>query len=117
MKANILIIAILISALQLPAQTNATVRLALVSESPDALAAADVLTAELSSHKNLQLLERNEIERVYREQGLSAANTDYLKLGQVLARMDCCCSTSTRPAGNQPDHAAGGREAGGGAVG
>jgi Ca2+-binding EF-hand superfamily protein len=84
MKANILIIAILISALQLPAQTNATVRLALVSESPDALAAADVLTAELSSHKNLQLLERNEIERVYREQGLSAANTDYLKLGQVL---------------------------------
>jgi Ca2+-binding EF-hand superfamily protein len=84
MKANILIIAILISALQLPAQTNGTVRLALVSESPDALAAADVLTAELSSHKNLQLLERNEIERVYREQGLSAANTDYLKLGQVL---------------------------------
>jgi len=84
MKANILIIAILISALQLPAQTNATVRLALVSESPDALAAADVLTAELSSHKNLQLLERNEIERVYHEQGLSAANTDYLKLGQVL---------------------------------
>jgi hypothetical protein len=84
MKAKILIIAILISALQLPAQTNGTVRLALVSESPDALAAADVLTAELSSHKNLQLLERNEIERVYHEQGLSAANTDYLKLGQVL---------------------------------
>ena len=84
MKTKILIIAILISALQLPAQTNGTVRLALVSESPDALAAADVLTAELSSHKNLQLLERNEIEKVYREQGLSAANTDYLKLGQVL---------------------------------
>lgn len=76
--------AILISALQLPAQTNGTVRLALVAESPDALTAADVLTAELSSHANLQLLERNEIERVYREQGLSAANTDYLKLGQLL---------------------------------
>jgi Ca2+-binding EF-hand superfamily protein len=84
MKAIILIISILISTLQLPAQTNGTVRLALISESPDALAAADVLTAELSSYAHLQLLERNEIERVYREQGLSAANKDYLKLGQVL---------------------------------
>ena len=84
MKVKILMAGILISALQLPAQTNGTVRLALISESPGALAAADVLTAELSSHTNLQLLERNEIERVYREQGLSAANKDYLKLGQLL---------------------------------
>ena len=55
-----------------------------ISESPDASAAADVLTAELSSNKKLQMLERNEIEKVYREQGLSAGNRDYLKLGQIL---------------------------------
>src|SRR5882724_3497827 len=84
MKKILFILAVLISALRLPAQTNAASRLALISESADASAAADVLTAELSSHKNLQLLERNEIEKVYREQGLSAGNKDYLKLGQIL---------------------------------
>jgi hypothetical protein len=84
MKKTYFVIAILISALRLPAQTNAPVRLAIVSESTEAFAAADVLTAELSSHKNLQLLERNEIEKVYREQGLTAGNKDYLKLGQIL---------------------------------
>lgn len=84
MKKNFLIIAILISALRLPAQTNAPVRLALVAESADASAAADVLTAELSNHKNLQLLERNAVEKIYREQALSAGNRDYLKLGQIL---------------------------------
>ena len=84
MKRTCLIIAILISALRLPAQTNAPVRLALISESADASAAADVLTAELSNHKNLQLLERNEVEKIYREQALSAGNRNYLKLGQIL---------------------------------
>src|SRR3984885_11440967 len=58
-------------------------RLAILAEGP-AEAAGDVLTAELSSQTNLQLLERNEIEKVYREQGLSAGNKDYLKLGQIL---------------------------------
>ncbi|MDR3457389.1 MAG: CsgG/HfaB family protein [Verrucomicrobiae bacterium] len=75
---------ILLAALALPAQTNGPVWLALIAESADAGGPADLLTAELSSHTNLQLLERNEIERVYREQGMSAGNKDYLKLGQVL---------------------------------
>ena len=84
MKKALFFLAAVAFALRLPAQTNPPARLALVAESPDASAAADVLTAEFSSHKNLQLLERNEIEKVYREQGLAAGNRDYLKLGQIL---------------------------------
>jgi len=60
------------------------VRLAIVPETPEVGTALDVLTAEFSKNGNVHLLERAEIERVYREQGLSAANTDYLKLGQIL---------------------------------
>lgn len=72
-------------ALNLGAQTNEpAVRLALVAETDEAAAASDVLTAQLSGNQKIQLLERNEIEKVYREQGLSAANRDYLKLGQIL---------------------------------
>jgi hypothetical protein len=70
--------------LNLPAQTNEPVRLALLVESDRAADVGVVLTAQLSSNIKLQLLERTEIERVYREQGLSAANTDYLKLGHIL---------------------------------
>jgi Ca2+-binding EF-hand superfamily protein len=84
MKSYLFISIIAALALRAPAQTNGPVRLAMISESGDASAAVDVLTAELSSHANLQLLERNEIEKVYREQGLSAGNKDYLKLGQIL---------------------------------
>ncbi len=66
-------------------QSNlAPVRLAIVPETAEARAAADVLTAELSKNETVQLLERAEIDKVYREQGLSAANRDYLKLGQIL---------------------------------
>jgi EF hand len=83
-KSVLFIFTILAFALRSPGQTNEPVRVALVSESDEASAVVDVLTAEFSGHKNLQLLERNEIEKVYREQGLSAANTDYLKLGQIL---------------------------------
>jgi Ca2+-binding EF-hand superfamily protein len=84
MKFFLISLAILISGVRLPAQTNAPIRLALVSEAGETFTAADVLTADLSGQKNLQLLERDEIEKVYREQGLSAANQDYLKLGQIL---------------------------------
>jgi len=69
---------------RLLAQTNGPVRLALISENDPAATAADVLTAQFSGNQKIQLLERNQIARVYREQGLSAANTDYLKLGQIL---------------------------------
>ena len=83
-KNLLLIFAILAFAPRSPAQTNEPVRLALVSESGETSPAADVLTAELSKNQKIQLLERNEIEKVYREQGLSTGNKDYLKLGQVL---------------------------------
>ena len=39
---------------------------------------------EFSKNPRVQLLERSEIEKVYREQSLSAANREYLKLGQIL---------------------------------
>jgi hypothetical protein len=84
MKNIFVICVIFISALRLTAQTNGQIRLAVVSEKEETLAVADVLTAELSGHKNLQLLERNEINRVYHEQGLSLGNEDYMKLGQIL---------------------------------
>jgi hypothetical protein len=66
------------------AQSNASIRLALIAETTDASAPVDVLTAEFSQNGQINLLERNEIEKVYREQALSSANQDYLKLGQVL---------------------------------
>ena len=60
------------------------VRLAIVPEAAAGAPVADVLTVELSSRPNLQLLERAEIEKAYREQALSVANRDFIKLGQVL---------------------------------
>jgi len=75
---------VLILATRLLAQSNAPIRLALLAETDESSTAADVLTARLSGNPKIQLLERNEIEKVYREQKLSAANRDYLKLGQVL---------------------------------
>ena len=71
--------------LRIEAQTNQVpVRLAILPETAEAVAAADVLTADFTKIDKVQLLERAEIEKVYREQGLSAENKDYLKLGQVL---------------------------------
>ncbi len=84
MKKFFLILAVLCAVLSLPAQTNMPIRLALISETDEALPAADLLTAKFSSNDKIQLLERDQIEKVYREQGLSAANTDYLKLGKIL---------------------------------
>ena len=84
MKYILLLLALLAFTLDLSAQSNAPVRLAIVSETDEAAVAADVLTADLSNKKNLQLLERNEINKAYREQGLSAGNQDFLKLGQML---------------------------------
>src|ERR1700744_2700837 len=80
----VLTLVILAMGLPLLAQTNVPVRLAVVAESDDNSSALDVLTAELSHQPNLQVLERDEINKVYQEQGLSAANKDYLKLSQIL---------------------------------
>src|SRR5258707_15847908 len=65
-------------------QTGHPVRLAIIVEEPSATIAGDLLTERLSTPEWGQLLERAEIDRVYREQGLSATNAGYLKLGQVL---------------------------------
>lgn len=67
-----------------PAQSNAPVQLALISETDEASAASDILIAQFSGNQKIHLLERDEIEKVYREQGLSVGNKDYLKLGQIL---------------------------------
>lgn len=83
MKKWILIFTFLAVA-KLSAQTNAPVRLALVTESSEAMTAADILTAQLSSEQKIHLLERDEIGKVYREQGMSEANRDDLKLGRIL---------------------------------
>jgi hypothetical protein len=84
MKRSFLIFALWLLAWPASAQANLPVRLALIAESADTAAASDVLTVELSRHSDVRLLERNEVERIYREQGLSAANQDYLKLGRML---------------------------------
>ncbi len=60
------------------------VRLAIITGSTTSAPVADLLTVELSGKTNLQMLERAEIEKAYREQELSASNRDFLKLGQVL---------------------------------
>jgi hypothetical protein len=71
--------------LRLCAQNSqAPVRLAIVNESTDTAAAADLLTAEFSRNEKVQLLERTEIEKVVREQQLSLNNLDNLKLGHLL---------------------------------
>ncbi len=67
------------------AQTNdAPPRLAIISEAKTTGALADLLAVELSRQPELRLLERAQIEKVYREQGLAGGNRDYLKLGQLL---------------------------------
>src|SRR6266850_3766139 len=83
LPALLALAAVIASPLQ--AQTNEPpARVAIVSETGVAAAATDLLTVELSRKPRLELLERAQIEKVYREQGLSAVNKDFLKLGQVL---------------------------------
>ncbi len=60
------------------------VRLAIVPEETALNTAADLLTARLSTNNAIALLERTEIEKIYQEQALSAANRDYLKMGRLL---------------------------------
>jgi hypothetical protein len=86
MRVCLRVLALLaIAASRLAAQSQSTpARLALVAEEPSLATAVDVLTAELSHRAGVQLFEREEINRVYSEQQLSAMNRDYLKLGQIL---------------------------------
>jgi hypothetical protein len=60
-------------------------RLALVVTAPAIQPAAALLVAELSGKAGLALLERTEVERILREQQLTAGNlTEATKLGQLL---------------------------------
>lgn len=59
-------------------------RLAVVPLADNLRPLADLLTADLSAKPGVTLIERAELERVFREQSLSAANTSALKLGELL---------------------------------
>jgi len=73
------------SVADLQAQSNlAPPRLAILAIDPVLGDANDVLTAVFSKRQGVVLLERAQIEKVYREQQLSVANQDLIKLGQVL---------------------------------
>jgi TolB-like protein len=84
MKRILFLLAAIAVTARVQAQINAPVRLAIVPETTGAGTVADVLTAEFSKNSQVHLLERAEIERVYHEQELSAANRDDLKLGRLL---------------------------------
>ncbi len=87
-RARFILVAIFVAlgAIQLPATAgnDAPAKLAIICESPDAAAAADLLTVEFTKKDRVQLLERAEIDKVYREQQMSAGNRDILKCGQIL---------------------------------
>ncbi len=68
-----------------PSQAGQSAKLAVVGQQAELQTINDLLTAELSGNDRLQLLERSQIERVQREQNLSAAQQgNFLRLGQVL---------------------------------
>jgi hypothetical protein len=81
--AGLILFVVSVAALQ--AQSNsAPPRLAILAIDPVLGDANDVLTAAFSKRQGVVLLERAQIQKVYREQQLSAANQDLIKLGQVL---------------------------------
>src|SRR5690349_13367405 len=72
--------------LAISAGTLRAARLAIVVEDPRLSTEADLLTAELSKRSDVELLEREQILKVRKEQSLAAAfGNDYLKLGKLLA--------------------------------
>ncbi len=85
MRVIILLVAWWMLAPLLFAQSsNKPVSLALVMENSAASLAGDLLTTELSGQETFQLLERTEIDKIYREQAVSVGNQNYLRLGQLL---------------------------------
>lgn len=83
-RAAVLVVAILLEAgIPGAAQSNAPIRLALIGAEAEFKTAVDLLTVEFSQNDRVVLLEREELDRLYREQRISAENQDYLKLGRV----------------------------------
>ena len=67
------------------AASQPTIRLAILVEDSKLSSVADLLTVELSHKKQLALLERAQINKVRKEQALSASfSRDYIKLGELL---------------------------------
>ncbi len=75
---------LLLLAASLFAQTNPPARLALVALSDQAAPAVDLLTAQLTGNPQIQLLERDQIDKVYHEQQTAAANRNDIQLGRIL---------------------------------
>jgi hypothetical protein len=72
--------------LALSAQALRAARLAIVIEDPRLSTEADLLTTELSKRSDVELLEREQILKIRKEQSLAAGfGNDYLKLGKLLA--------------------------------
>jgi len=62
-----------------------TVRLAIIPEEPALAAVADLFTVTLSTNRQVALVEREQLDRVLREQAIASANgRDFIKLGQLL---------------------------------
>lgn len=74
-------------------------RLAIVPLAEGLRPLADLLLAELSTQPGVTLLERAELERVFREQSLNAANTSALKLGELLNAQGLVLLETNAPAG------------------
>ena len=74
MKLWFSILALVIITVGARAQSQTAPRLAIVVEDPGAKTAGDILTAALSQKGSVQLVERAEIEKVFREQALAAQN-------------------------------------------
>lgn len=73
-----------VSAAAVVTPTAGAPRLAVVPLAESLRPLADLLTAELSAKPGVTLVERAELDRVFREQNLNAANTSALKLGELL---------------------------------
>ncbi len=58
--------------------------MAVIAEAESAAKFADLMTAQLSSNDKVQLLERDQIQKVVHEQALSAGMNDAVKMGRIL---------------------------------
>ena len=75
---------LVLSALAIPAFAR-EIRLGILPLAPVAQPAADLLTAGLTGRTNIALVERAEIDKIYREQNLAAnQRANLVKLGQLL---------------------------------
>ena len=88
--------------LHVGAQTNThAVRLGVVLADSTLGAQGDLLTAQFTKLPGLELLERAEIDRLRKEQSLSALNKDNLKLGQILGADGLLLLDTAREGSNQ----------------